>query len=313
MTAEAIPILELALGEIRERFAALRIPNPAAERALRRSIERYGQLAPVVVREPEPEGGYELLDGFKRLRAARALAIERLRARVLPLGAHASKAAILELNWVGQSINHLEEALVLHSLLRDDGLTQVEIAALLRRHKSWVSRRIALVERLCDEVQESLRLGLLNGSIARELARLPRGNQPPALATIHKHRLSWRETAQLVSLLIDRPRWEHATLLWSPWAVIDLSPGRHPKLTDDRAPEPAARLERQLLALEKSALAVTQALHPDPLLGPAEDVLRALAPLVDRTLRAAQRVLERLQYASVLCHRCPSPPAPKEP
>lgn len=309
MTADPMPILELPIGELRERFAALRIPNPAAERALRHSIERYGQLAPVVVRGPEPEGGYELLDGFKRLRAARALAVERLRARVLPLGVHASKAAILELNWVGQTVNPLEEALVLHSLLRDDGLTQVEIAALLRRHKSWVSRRIALVEQLCDEVQESLRLGLVRVSIARELARLPRGNQPPALATIHKHRLNWRETAQLVALLIARPRWEHATLLWSPWAFLDLSPLRPPKLTDDRTHEPAAGLDRHLLALENSARSLTQALRADTLSGLAEEALRALAPLVDRALRATERALERLQPASLACHRHSSPSA----
>ena len=43
--------------------------------------------------------------------------------------------------------------------------------------KAWVSRRISLIERLCEEVIEHIRLGLCSASIGRELARLPRGNQ----------------------------------------------------------------------------------------------------------------------------------------
>ena len=37
------------------------------------------------------------------------------------------------------------------ALVREDGLSQVEVAGLLGRHKSWVHRRLALLERLCDE------------------------------------------------------------------------------------------------------------------------------------------------------------------
>ena len=43
-----------------------------------------------------------------------------------------------------------EEALVVHSLSHEDGLSQGEIAVLLGRHKSWVCRRLSLVERLSD-------------------------------------------------------------------------------------------------------------------------------------------------------------------
>ena len=45
----------------------------------------------------------------------------------------------------------MEEALVVHSLFHEDTLSQIEIATLLGRHKSWVCRRIALIDRLCDE------------------------------------------------------------------------------------------------------------------------------------------------------------------
>ena len=107
------------------------------------------------------------------------------------------------------------------SLYRDDGLTQVEIAPLLGRDKSWVSRRIALIERLSDEVLEHLRLGLISPTHGRELSRLPRGNQPAALSWVIAHRLCSRETAKLVSLLIERPRWDHELILTLPLEILE--------------------------------------------------------------------------------------------
>ena len=69
---------------------------------------------------------------------------------------------------------------MIRSLQCEDGLSQVEIAVLLGRHKSWVCRHLSLVERLCDGVMDHLKLGLINTTTARELARLPGGNQPDA-------------------------------------------------------------------------------------------------------------------------------------
>ena len=64
--------VEIPLVKISERFGQLRIINPQADKAMVRSMEKYGQMTPVVVSRIEQDG-YELLDGFKRLRAGRAL------------------------------------------------------------------------------------------------------------------------------------------------------------------------------------------------------------------------------------------------
>ena len=132
------------------------------------SLRHFGQVFPVVVTER-----YELIDGFKRVRALRHLGVERVRAMVLDLGVHALKAAILDLNRRRGAISDLEEGMVVHSLCREDGLSQVEVAVLVGRHKSWVCRRLSLIERLCDEALEHIRLGLIHKSIGRELSRLP--------------------------------------------------------------------------------------------------------------------------------------------
>lgn len=209
---------EIAVSEIRESYGAYRIINPRADAAMIKSIRRYGQLSAVVC--VKDKDGYQMVDGFKRLRACRRLNQMTLRVRTMEVHGRVCKAAILQLNWSGRSINEMEEALVLQSLYREDGLTQIEIATLLGRDKSWVSRRISLVERLSEEVQEDIRLGLLPVMTSRELAKLPRGNQKEAADAILKGRYTTREAAKLIGYLLSCPRWEYASILASPWEVV---------------------------------------------------------------------------------------------
>ncbi len=216
---EGFSFEELAISEIGQRYGAFRMVTPRADAVMVKSIQKYGQLSPVVC--VKGKGGYELIDGFKRLRACRRLSKETVRAKVIGVGGRVCKAAIIQLNQLGRSINEIEEALVLQSLHREDGLTQIEIAALLGKDKSWVSRRIALIERLSEDVQEDLRLGLISVITGRELAKLPRGNQKEAADAILKHRFSTREAAKLIGHLLCRPRWEYSALLAGPWEIIE--------------------------------------------------------------------------------------------
>src|SRR6516164_5698249 len=56
---------ELRLEEIGESYGRYRLHIPELERGMMRSLESYGQLAPIVV--VRQEGHWELIDGFKRL------------------------------------------------------------------------------------------------------------------------------------------------------------------------------------------------------------------------------------------------------
>ena len=212
-------IEELVISEIGLTYGALRIVNPRTDAGMVKSIRKYGQITPVVC--VKTEGGYELIDGFKRLRASRSLNQMTLRARVMEVSARVCKAVMIQLNWSGKSINEMEEALVVQSLHREDGLAQVEIAVLLGRDKSWVSRRISLIERLSEEVQEDIRLGLISVMTGRDLAKLPRGNQKGVAEAILKRHYTTREAAKLIGYLLSRPKWEYSAILASPWEVVE--------------------------------------------------------------------------------------------
>jgi ParB-like chromosome segregation protein Spo0J len=58
-------LLELKPEEIGEHYGRYRPHVPEAERAMAKSLERYGQLSPIVVCRRNDR--YELIDGFKRL------------------------------------------------------------------------------------------------------------------------------------------------------------------------------------------------------------------------------------------------------
>jgi len=82
-----------------------------------------------------------------------------------------------------------------------DGLQQIEVAQMLGRHKSWINRRLALIERLTDEARQALRLGLLSPTQARHMTQLPRGNQNAAMQRATEHALTSRELSETVRLL----------------------------------------------------------------------------------------------------------------
>ena len=158
---------------------------------------------PTVIEVAPAELGESLavFDGLKRLRAARALGLGALRVEVHAIDAAGAKVRMLRCN-AAACLSELEEAWLVRSLYRADGLRQPQIAMLLGRDKSWVCRRLALAEDLSDELTASVRLGLLSATACRELVRLPRGNQEAVAQVVAQRGLTTRQTARLVEVLL---------------------------------------------------------------------------------------------------------------
>jgi len=188
-----------ALDSLGERFASLRLREPAALERVQRSLSRHGQLSPIATFEHD--GQLELIDGFKRLHAARALGWSELRMQRLELTAAEAKLAVVTLHR-SRGLTELEEAWLVRSLYREDGLTQPEIARRMQRDKSWVCRRLMLVEALDEAVQADVRLGLLAARTAVAVARLPRGNQAEAAQLAVRHGMTFRQAESLVTQLL---------------------------------------------------------------------------------------------------------------
>ena len=171
----------IEINALGERLSALRLCDADAVTEMRRSLETHGQLSALMLFSLS--GQLEIIDGFKRLRAARALGWTALSANVVSVSSVDAKLRLRALH-DGRGLTELEEAWLVRSLYRDDHLTQPAIARLLRRHKSWVWRRLMLVESLELSVQANVRLGLIAPRAAVSLSRLPRGNQEAASVVV---------------------------------------------------------------------------------------------------------------------------------
>jgi ParB-like chromosome segregation protein Spo0J len=244
--AVATDLIALALEDIGEHFARYRLRSPAMERVLEASLRRYGQMSPVVVFRWQDR--YELIDGFKRLAAARAVReVASLWARVIEADERSAKAALYSLNRVSGKPSELEEAWIVHALVREDGLPQVEVAELLGRHKSWVCRRLALIERLEEAAQAELKVGLLSPTCARQLVRLPPGNQDALLAVIRREALTAHEVAGVVDLLQRAPSRElQQYILDAPREALLQTEGRCLPSRDPRLSGPANDVWKRL-------------------------------------------------------------------
>jgi len=223
----------VSLERLGQRYRRYRLADPSAEEAMAGSLRRWGQLSPVVacVRGND----LELLDGFKRWSAARqASGMSSLSVRVVELDEPLAKAAILGLNRGQRAARELEEAWIVQALVRDDGLTQVEAAQLLGQHKSWVCRRLAMLERLSGSVVEDLRLGLLGPALARQLVRLPAGNQELVLALTRRESLTAQEVGGVIDLLEGASPEQAAFVLAKPREALRQVNGVPTALRDPR-------------------------------------------------------------------------------
>ena len=148
-------------------------------RELSESIAAYGILQPLTVRAQN--GGYELVAGERRWRAARMAGLRQvpcLLARV-----DEEDAALLALieNLQRRDLDYMEEASAIARLLRRYGLSQQQAAEKLGRSQSAVANKLRLL-RLEEPVVDALRRYGLPERHARALLRLEDGEQRLAAA-----------------------------------------------------------------------------------------------------------------------------------
>jgi ParB family transcriptional regulator, chromosome partitioning protein len=285
------PVAVDALGQ---RYRRYRLADPSAEEAMAGSLRRWGQLSPVVACRRGPQ--LELLDGFKRWAAARQVAgLSSLSVRVVEVDERTAKAAILGLNRGQRATRELEEAWIVQALVRDDGLTQVEAAYLLGQHKSWVCRRLALLERLSVAVKEDLRLGLLGPALARQLVRLPAGNQEAVLALTRRQTLTAQEVSGLIDLLEGASAEQAAFILAKPREALAQARGLPTALRDPRLSRAGNWLAKQLTQALEVLTRLEQWLRTPgerELLARDREILQpVLARLADQASLVAELVL----------------------
>jgi ParB family transcriptional regulator, chromosome partitioning protein len=173
------------------------------------SIKAQGVMQPILARSVS-EGGYEIIAGERRWRAARmaGLATVPVLVREIP-DSQALAAALIE-NIQREDLNPLEEAQGIQRLIQEFGLTHQAIAETLGRSRTAVTNILRLLD-LAPPVRELLAEGRIDMGHARALLALPVARQVELAREAAMKKLTVREVEQRVAATLKpatarRPR-----------------------------------------------------------------------------------------------------------
>ncbi len=151
-------------------------PNPNQPRALfedealaalAESIATIGLLQPIVVTE-SPEGGYVLIAGERRWRAAKRAGLSEIPAVIRGLEETGSLTEALIENLQREDLTPLEEAAAYQQLLTEQSMTHEEIGAKVGKSRSAITNTVRLLQ-LPATIQGMLERGEITAGHARAL------------------------------------------------------------------------------------------------------------------------------------------------
>ena len=144
--------------------------DPEAIATLAESIRQYGVLNPLTVRRTA-NGGYELVAGERRLRAARVAGLTDVPCLLINADGEDSSVIALVENLQRSDLDFFEEANGFKRLIEQFGLTQEEAARKVGKTQSAVANKLRLL-RLSQQNMELIRCNNLTERHARALLRL---------------------------------------------------------------------------------------------------------------------------------------------
>ena len=169
---------------------------------LAQSIRELGVLEPILVRK-HPKGGFEIIAGERRWRAAQRAGLTEVPVRVKELSdAQVFEAALVE-NLQREDLNPIETARAFQRLIDDHGHTQESIAQRVGKDRSSVANALRLLK-LPEEVLGMLEAGQLSEGHGRALlvAGSPQSMLKLARAALDKG-WSVRETERAARLAAE--------------------------------------------------------------------------------------------------------------
>lgn len=191
--------MELELHQLQMKYERLRIADPGRQARLLASLTENGQQSPVLVVRAGADR-YVLIDGYRRVEALRRLGSDTVGAVVLEMS---EEEALVFCHRQQQASGRsaLEDGWLIRELTELFGLGLGEVGLRLGRSKSWVSRRLALVRQLPEQVQGLVRTGKLCAYAAMKyLVPLARANKKACVDLAERiggKKLSVRQVGEL--------------------------------------------------------------------------------------------------------------------
>lgn len=192
--------------------------DPEAIATLAESIRQYGVLNPLTVRRTA-NGGYELVAGERRLRAARVAGLTDVPCLLINADGEDSSVIALVENLQRRDLDFFEEANGFKRLIEQFGLTQEEAARKVGKTQSAVANKLRLL-RLSQQNMELIRCNNLTERHARALLRLnDEADRINVTNYIIEHELNVSRTEEYIDEFIKAKE--------NPQPVVETESGKH--------------------------------------------------------------------------------------
>lgn len=211
-------------------IAAIR-PNPYQPRRefaeaelseLQASLKVSGLLQPITVRPAA--GGYELISGERRLRAATRLGWPEIPAIIKDVDDRTLLTLALVENLQRADLNAVEEARGYRRLAEEFGYTHAQIAEAMGKDRTSITSLLRILQ-LPSAVLETVERGQLSAGHARALVSLEDERKALALANeVIAHQLSVRELERRVRDMLQPPAAKPATSARKPGGAAASAP-----------------------------------------------------------------------------------------
>ncbi len=194
-TPNEVPVGEILPGAMQPRNGM----DDDTLNELAESIRENGIMQPLVVRPRE--GGYELIAGERRWRAAQMAGLATVPIVIRDVDDRTALELALVENLQRENLDPIEEAKGYAQLMDQFDLTQEEIATKVGKNRATVANTLRLIK-LPAEVQAYVRDGLLSSGHAKAILGLKNAkDQIAAAKRVIKKELSVRQAEELVAAL----------------------------------------------------------------------------------------------------------------
>ena len=216
-------VTEINLDALELKYERLNVKRDAEERKLLASLGESGQQSPVIVVRGGAAGRYVVIDGHKRVRALKRLKTDVARAAVWEMSEAEALAASYQLTSQGGR-NAFEEGWLVAELHRMCKWSLGEVGVRLVRSKSWVCKRLAMVEELPEWMAEEVAQGRIGAhAAANYLAPLTRVHSQEGRLLVERIRglgLTNRQIGLLCASYRAAGRELRARIAADPWLFL---------------------------------------------------------------------------------------------
>jgi len=215
----------LKVGQIEKNPILALTTNEKDVEKYQRVTKTFGNVVPAIV--GQNGNAYRILAGQARLEACAQNGIQEIPVTIAEISDEAEQLKLaLLLSTVREEGGSLSEGAFIDALITRHGITRKELMILLKKSKSWISKRQSLVLNLSDAVKGMVKDGVICARTAEEIAKLPKSVQVSFAQKVARDSLSKTNVGQLVSLYRSQENDSvlRETILDSPQVVLDTYP-----------------------------------------------------------------------------------------